>query len=609
MKGFGTNYPIASYLTICFDEPATQVAFDSRTYIESGRRRGRKEMRCLTVLLLLLYCLGFSISLCVAETGAKRVARRSIAPAEPPQGGPRDVVQAPITATEVEQTRRQRDVVLPKLEQLYQQPWAKEYLGALNLEQIKQRLAQSQAAQEKEPRPPQPQRQRNRLDLTLQQSIEIALQKNLRVQIARLTRDTVQPEVRRAKARFHPNVGLAFIASDNRSFSQTVGEPASTSNTQAVTSFIEQAVPTGASVIVSSDLNRNEIKGEDPPQTFGAALRVRVVQPLLRGGGVVVATRPIRDAEFDLGVEEARLRAEILRITAATKSAYYNVVLAERIIVLIEEAIQRDKTLIEASKALFEAGIVTKRDVFSAELSLARDSKSLVDAQANRAVATNVLLDTLGLPFATQVALLDKDLSIQPVQMELERWIATALTNRPEIVEFEQKLGKSSLSIRVARNTVFPQLDLVGLYEKAQNASVFGRSFDLQGQAWSVGLVFSVPIGNVAAKAALTSAETGFTLLQQELLQTKRQIELEVRTNVIQLRQSLERIQPLTVEIEQAKGKLDIAKARFALGQATNFDITDAQETLLDAERELLEAVVEYNIALARLEASVAGPI
>jgi outer membrane protein TolC len=518
-----------------------------------------------------------------------------------------DVLQAPITAAEVEQARRQRDVVLPKLEQLYQQPWAKAYLGALDLEQLKQKLAQAQATQEKEPRPPQPQRQKDRKELTLQQSIEIALQKNLRIQIAGLTRDAVQPEVQIAKARFHPNVGLAFTAFGEKSFPED--EPVSTSNTQAVTAFIDQAVPTGASVIVSSGLIRDEITKEEPPQDFGLSLRVSIVQPLLRGGGVIVATRPIRDAEFNLRVEEARLRAEILRIIATTKSAYYNVILNEKIIALTEEAIERDKMLIEASKALFDAGIVTKRDVFSAELSLAEDTTGLVDAQAELAVATDVLLDTLGLPFATQIALLDKDLSIQPVPIELERWIATAITSRPEIVEFEERLGQSLLNIKVARNTVFPQLDLVGSYERAQNASAFGRSLDLKGHTWSAGLVFSVPIGNVAAKANLTRAETEHALLQQALVQTKRQIELEVRTSVIQLRRSLERIPPLTVAIEQAQGKLEIARARFALGQATNFDITDAQEDLLDAETELLEAIVEYNIALAQLEASIAGPV
>jgi outer membrane protein TolC len=54
---------------------------------------------------------------------------------------------------------------------------------------------------------------------------------------------------------------------------------------------------------------------------------------------------------------------------------------------------------------------------------------------------------------------------------------------------------------------------------------------------------------------------------------------------------------------------LEVAKARFALGQADNFDITDAQEDLLQAQSDLLEATADYNIGLAELEASIAGPV
>ena len=61
--------------------------------------------------------------------------------------------------------------------------------------------------------------------------------------------------------------------------------------------------------------------------------------------------------------------------------------------------------------------------------------------------------------------------------------------------------------------------------------------------------------------------------------------------------------------VDQAQGKLDFAQARFALGLATNLDITDAQEDLLGAETDLLEAIVDYNIGLAELEARIAGPI
>ena len=449
--------------------------------------------------------------------------------------------------------------------------------------------------------------------LTLQESIEITLQRNLQVQIARLTRDAVQPEIPKARALFHPTAGLAFTASgQNSAFNSDDNDDddeGSGSNTQAFNAFISQLVPTGASIVLLGDLSRDEEKGADPPREFLSALSVSVVQPLLRGGGIVVATRPIRDAEFNLRVEEARLRAEVLRVIAQTKSAYYTAILAEKTIAVTEEAIQRDKVLIEATKSLFEAGLVTKRDVFSAELLLAKDTGTLVEAQADLRLAETNLLNILGLPMATRVVLLDKDLSLQPISLELDKWIATAIQNRPELVGFEALLEQSLLNIRVAKNTLFPQVDLVGSYERSQIDSTFGESTDLDGEAWSAGLTFLVPFGNVAAKSDLIIAKREHALLQQEFLQTKRLIELEVRANVIRLHRSLEAVKPLRVEIEQAKGKMEIARARFALGEASNLDITDSQEDLLEAEIELLEAIVDYKIALAELEASIAGPL
>jgi outer membrane protein TolC len=473
--------------------------------------------------------------------------------------------------------------------------------------QLWRTLAQTQDSQPQEPSTLQ--RQSPKRPLTLAESIELALQHNVPLQIATLSRDAVSYEVPRAKALFHPTVGLSFLASGERDVPE-VG-PAADKNAQSATAFISQLVPTGATVIVSSDVTREEIDQENPPRTFESAATISVLQPLVRGGGFAVTTRPIRDAEFGLRIEEARLEAEILRVVAQAKSAYYTAILAEKLIAITEEAIQRDKTLIETSQALFKAGLVTKRDIFSAEVILSQDLARQANNQANFTAAKNTLLDVLGIPIATEVDLLDKELSFRPIPLEeeLALWIAVATSNRPEILEVEERLAQSALNIRVARNTLLPQLDLVASYGKLHRATTFGKSLDLRGEAWSAGLVFSIPIGNVAARSALTRSEIEDKRLRQELIQVKRQIELEVRNAVIKLSRSLELIRVLSIGVEQAEGKLEVAKARFALGEADNFDITDAQEDLLQAQSDLLEATADYNIGLAELEASIAEPI
>lgn len=468
-------------------------------------------------------------------------------------------------------------------------------------------LAQAQGSQPQEPRPLQ--RQSSKLSLTLEQSIELALQRNLPIQIATLFRDTVSYEVPRAKALFHPTVGTSFLASGEKLRPELA--PAVDTNTQSVLPFISQLLPTGARVIVSNDFTRQETKQADPPRTYDSAVTVSVAQPLLRGGWPTVTTRPIQDAEYGLRIEEARLRAEILRIVALAKTNYYTALLQEKIITITEEAIQRDKRLIEASQALFRGGLVTRRDVLSAEIILSQDLARLASAQANLAVATNALLDVLGISIAAEVDLLDKDLSFQPILLEpeLARWIAAAISQRPEVLEVEERLGQSELNIRVARNTTLPQLDLVATYGKPHTASTFGRSLQFRGDTWSAELVASVPIGNVAARSTLAQAEIQRKRIQQELVQVQRQIELQVRTAVIKLRRSVELSRVLSLSIEQLQSKLEVAQARFALGQADNFDITDAQQDLLEAQTDLLTAMADYKIGLAELEASIAGPV
>ena len=205
--------------------------------------------------------------------------------------------------------------------------------------------------------------------------------------------------------------------------------------------------------------------------------------------------------------------------------------------------------------------------------------------------------------------LLDREIKFDPIPSQLEKWIAAAITNRPEILEFEERLAQSDLNIRVAGNTLLPQVDLVGSYSRAQTSSTIGKAFELRGEEWSAGVVISLPLGNVAARAGLAKAEIEHLRLQEQFLQQQRLVELEVRSAEITLRNSLSRIDALTKILDHSKELYEVAKARFALGVATNLDITNAQEDILDAETDLLQAIVNYNTGLADLEAAIARPL
>jgi outer membrane protein TolC len=444
-----------------------------------------------------------------------------------------------------------------------------------------------------------------RLSLGLEECIAIALEKNLQIRIATLSKEALEPEVLRARAIFHPVAGASYTATGERPVNDLAA--AARVETGTTTGFISQLLPTGGQVILSTNIA--EDKTENAPPLVTPDMTLSIVQPLLRNGRDYVTTRPIRDAQSDVLIEEARLKAAILRVIEGTKRSYYRWSLADNTIAVIEAAIERDELLVESSEALLKAGLVTIRDVLSARISLNKDHERLVSARADAESARNNLLDVLGLPFAAAVELRDREIGYIPIPLEPAKWIAAAVKNRPEVLELEEQLAKSALNVRVAGNTLLPQVDFVGSYSRFQTSTGVGRAFALRGDAWSAGLVFSVPLGNVAARSSLSRAQIEHKRLGEQLVRQQRLVEAEVRAAEIKLRNSLNRMEALKKILDHAKKLEEVAKERFARGFATNLDITSAQEDILNAETDILRVMVDYNTGLAELEAALASPL
>ena len=454
------------------------------------------------------------------------------------------------------------------------------------------------------------------LELSLEESIQLTLQKNPGIQIAQLTRDALKPAVARAGAVFHPVAGGAM--SGTRSGEAEVGfkkddelvdgQRVADAEARKPTAFIRQSVPTGATLVVSGDMRRKEMVGSEIGHV-DTNYSVSVVQPLLRGGRIFVATRALRDAEYDLRMEEARLRAEILASTARTKAAYYDVLLAERVADLSGRALAQHAPLLDGSRALCRPDAVPEDAARKAKIVRANDETRLATARDELELAENALTECLGVGIGTPVALRDERIDFEPVALDLDRWLATALERRPEIVAAKEALEKSTLDVRVAQNTVLPQLNLVAAYGKGETGTPLGNALNLQGEVWTTGLVFSVPIDRGAARTTLAQAKIEHDRLAQELAQTERGIELQVRATMIKLRTNLERIRTLAAEMERAKAELEQAEARFARGGCSSIDVVGAQDGLLAAKTDLLRSVVAYDVALAELEAILGGPI
>lgn len=476
--------------------------------------------------------------------------------------------------------------------------------------------------------------------LGLEEAIRIALESNLRLQIAALDRDAAAHEVPAARAKFDPVPGFDLLAAEERlvdapedpadKLSEGLLSGTSETDQQAAALFVRQELPTAGTVTLATDLLR---EGEHPPgepcdvgdpgcgpngfepdptsdDIYEGGVAILLRQPLLRGGGMYVARREIQDAEYNRDILEAQLQAEILNVTAQTKEAYYNTLLAQRLIQVSQQAIERDLRLIDASRELAGAGRANQRDIVSAQIRLADDQSLLALRTGELERAQLVLRDVLGVPISQPVLAAEQSIPFQPIDLRLGEWIERALANRPEIRQLVVRIQQSALAVRIAGNNVLPALDFLGAYRRPDfdttSRSVYG-GYD--SQVWEAGLHFEIPFGNVAARERLRSAKILHERVERELRNQRRAIELEVRNEAIGLRENLENLAAQNEKVAEARTKLEIATTRYQLGLANNLDITDSQKDLVDAESELLSAIVSYGNGLARLEARIAGPL
>src|SRR5205823_13679859 len=110
------------------------------------------------------------------------------------------------------------------------------------------------------------------------------------------------------------------------------------------------------------------------------------------------------------------------------------------------------------------------------------------------------LTDCLGVRIGTPVVLRDDRIDFEPVSLDFDRWLAAASERRPEIVAAKEALEKSTLHVRVAENTILPQLNLVAAYGKGETGTTLGNALNLEGEVWTPGLVIWVPIDRATAR-------------------------------------------------------------------------------------------------------------
>jgi outer membrane protein TolC len=451
--------------------------------------------------------------------------------------------------------------------------------------------------------------------LALSQVIELAIRKNLALEVKRLSLRAGRYRARSERGAFEPFVAASYSHREEDVPPVTAQEGAAEDIVRSIdndwSATLGQRFRTGT--VVQLDFNNGWSQSSAAtavrPDLFRSTLELSVRQPLLKGFSVDtdIASAEILRAEFDSegALEDARVAA------AATVSdaerGYWDLVQALKTYQIRQASLELAERQLQLTESQINAGLLPPSDRIAAEGTLARRELDLVRAEQDiegRSDELRRLMNVSPERYRRPIVPVDTP-AFAEAAVDVPALIARANGQRPELRKSDVDLERAHFEQRVADNNRLPQLDvrvgygLIGQdedYDQAlRNMSAF------RGRYWTAGVNLTwTPLGLEAG----SEQDRRQTLRQQVEVQRKQVLEnirIEVRQAAREVTTAARQVRAAARSRSLSERSLDAEQRKFLNGTSSNFVIAQRQEELAQAHLAELTAVIAHAKALVAL--------
>ena len=443
-------------------------------------------------------------------------------------------------------------------------------------------------------------------ELTLEQCITRALQKNFSLEMGRFNPQIAKDGIDVAGAGYEPTV----LVSGNHG--RNVYGATSLTNSSALTSSdlragVSQKLYSGTTVSATSQLDRNAqnpaISSINP--AYNADLTLEVRQSLLSGFGTTVNKAIINRAKIGLARANLDYKAQALDVIYSTENAYYNLAFAREQLTVRNLSLALANRLYDESKTRRDTGVATNLDVLQAEVGVANARRNVLLAGQEVKDRQDALLALIG-QFelnsdvgAVHLAAIDNVLPVFASSYQL------AKQNQPDFLSEQAAIDQLKLDVVAAKDATKPDLSVglaVGLNGNRSSVdAALGDAFNRQNNSWQVDFAFRYPWGQVSNKARYRQSQSTLGREETFLRQLEQNIEVNVRSAVRSVETNNESVKIAALSSDLSLKQYELEKDRFDAGLSTSYRVLQAQNDLDTARVEELLAKVSYHAAVAAL--------
>jgi outer membrane protein TolC len=471
-----------------------------------------------------------------------------------------------------------------------------------------------------------------KLRLRLEDVVLLMLQNNSSVNVDRSQYDLAGFGVERAHGPFDPLLNASFqpTRSTSPSNSALAGAATASSLNQFTNIALSREFETGATVGIGLNATRLSTNSSfalvNPSVSSG--LNFSISQPLWRKAGLFVNRAPILLAQRNVHQSRANFKSQLNDAINNAIGKYWDVVEAQKSLEVLKKAQELAEATYKQNKRALELGALAPLEIYRSESQVAQKKLAAIQGEYRVKEAVDALRQTIGADLDPRFEALDLDLiesvdvngNLAPI--DLGQTMAEALKNRPEFEAERQQLASDDIQVRLANNSLKPELDLSANYvsnglggvviDRSSGVPVivshggFGDSLSqLEGfnfPTYSMTLQLHFPLRNSAGAADLGTALVSKRRDLYQNRQTEQTVGLEVKNAVHQLEQAELVIAAAQNEHDLAVKTLAADERKYQLGAETIFFVLDSQNLLSQAEQDVVQSLISYRRALAAVD-------
>lgn len=328
---------------------------------------------------------------------------------------------------------------------------------------------------------------------------------------------------------------------------------------------------------------------------------VQVSQPLYTGGAVAAGIETSEALELS---QQASYQQVLQDTLLSLHQVWYAVLLAKEVVVVREESIELLEEQLKLTTERFDAGTVSRFEVLRAEVALANGKPPLIRARNQYRLAIVDLLQVIGLESddSAQPEIVG-ELTYPDTDPNLSEALSTAKRNRPEFESIDQAIIAAEAGVRTVQSGKRPNVNLVAGY--GIQKSSFSDNFDDTIHGWTVGVQGSWKIwDSKSTDGQVLSAKSRLRQLELARLELDLQVGSQVRQALSSVQEARELVESSRKVVEQASEVLELANDRYAIGAAIQLEVYEAELDLTEARTNEIQALHDFNLALAALERS-----